>query len=548
MNGSIPPINLPQLGNPLVDKVIGGQLENPVPELQNIKPSDVVMLKLLTETSTFSGSSLNSTVKLTINGQSRTIPLALSLDAPLELPAESEISLKFVAKNENGIQVRLVSINNESPEKFIARPEIRPSNPVASGTVINDTGQSKNTLTLTPGNLGKLTAPMMEDLPFPARVSEELGKQLARVKVGLGFNAVLSSAEERPVSQGLQNVVRDIQEQLSLLGMKEDISAGDIKATVDQIKNILVSAKSLPVLGEAAVKGDAGQLVLKTPFGDVFPEQNLKLTPGTTVLLDIKTLAAPRETVLPELIQSRDLLENLFNPASLLAPGEKHVPRENVLNAFLDVLKPLNRTQPELVQQILSKIPAPDVKMVSNLATYIKAVRSHDLSAWLGVEVMEKLSASGIEGREVLSKLSTLLTSHTQETVQWRIVEIPFYAGDNLSKIQVALKKMSDEDEKDAENNRKKYGTRFVVDTSFTKLGAFQFDGFSLEKDRRFDLIIRTEREFDEDFCSNVMRIFKKTLHDVNYNGNVYINIKENFIKVCDDKVPEEILKSGIFI
>ena len=116
-----------------------------------------------------------------------------------------------------------------------------------------------------------------------------------------------------------------------------------------------------------------------------------------------------------------------------------------------------------------------------------------------------------------------------------------------MSKIRIAVKKMQQDEEQNKNSSKQKTATRFVLDTSFSRLGSFQFDGFSIKDEKRFDLIIRTEKYFEEDFCSNVIRIFKKTLNDVGYVGNVYVNLKENFIKVCEDNINNE-LKDGIFI
>ena len=87
-----------------------------------------------------------------------------------------------------------------------------------------------------------------------------------------------------------------------------------------------------------------------------------------------------------------------------------------------------------------------------------------------------------------------------------------------------------------------------MVDTSFSQLGAFQFDGFSFVKDRQFDLIIRTSQAIDEDLKSNIFGIFKTTLHNLNYTGTIKINVKENFIKICEDENKEETLKQGLYV
>ena len=107
---------------------------------------------------------------------------------------------------------------------------------------------------------------------------------------------------------------------------------------------------------------------------------------------------------------------------------------------------------------------------------------------------------------------------------------------------------LQDEEEKKKSREIRRFGTRFVVDTSFSRLGSLQFDGYALAKDKRFDLIIRTERDIGSDFCANVMRLFKATLHEEGYAGTVKINVKEKFIKICDDSAESQTLADGIYI
>ena len=74
------------------------------------------------------------------------------------------------------------------------------------------------------------------------------------------------------------------------------------------------------------------------------------------------------------------------------------------------------------------------------------------------------------------------------------------------------------------------------------------YDGFSLPAEKRFDLIIRTEKEIDNDFCAQIMQLFRTSLSAVDYAGNIRINIKEKFIKLCEDEPEKTILQDGIFI
>ena len=72
--------------------------------------------------------------------------------------------------------------------------------------------------------------------------------------------------------------------------------------------------------------------------------------------------------------------------------------------------------------------------------------------------------------------------------------------------------------------------------------------GFSLAKDRRFDLVVRTSKTLPSDFCSHIVNLFKTSLHDVDYVGNISINVKENFIKIGEDEITQSQIRDGVYI
>ena len=100
--------------------------------------------------------------------------------------------------------------------------------------------------------------------------------------------------------------------------------------------------------------------------------------------------------------------------------------------------------------------------------------------------------------------------------------------------LKIAVRKNREEEEKD-DLRRREGGIRFLVETEFSKLGSFQFDGFSQVKERRFDLVIRTSQPQPQGFCAEIMRLFKNSLHDVGYNGQININQQADFIKINSD-------------
>ena len=46
---------------------------------------------------------------------------------------------------------------------------------------------------------------------------------------------------------------------------------------------------------------------------------------------------------------------------------------------------------------------------------------------------------------------------------------------------------------------------------------------------------IRTSAKISEDFCSNIINLFKKSLYDLDYSGTIKINMVENFINFNEE-------------
>ena len=271
---------------------------------------------------------------------------------------------------------------------------------------------------------------------------------------------------------------------------------------------------------------DKGELkVLQTSLGEVVPELPLKLEAGEKLLLKISDI------IIPKTLKEDD---------SFLSP---------LSNKIIEILKPLqSQLSPNAFMTLVSKIPADNNKMLSNIISFLKAAETENITDWLGKELTDTIRLSGTKGQETLSQLENLIVGRKEENSQWRIIEVPFFDADNLSKIRVAIRKYRSKDSSHHAPTSKPDAARFVVDTAFSALGAFQFDGFSIAKDKRFDLIIRTEKDIADDLYTHIMQLFRSSLSTVDYAGNIRINIKEKFIKLCEDESESTILQDGLYI
>ena len=160
---------------------------------------------------------------------------------------------------------------------------------------------------------------------------------------------------------------------------------------------------------------------------------------------------------------------------------------------------------------------------------FYQAATKQELHLWLGTDKIRDIILHTPKADNIISELNNFITSSVKETPFWRIVEIPFFEGHMFTPIKISVKKDNKDD--NTSKRKTKKGTRFIVETQFSKLGNFQFDGFLHQAQRTLDLVIRTSKMIDDDFCSNIINLFKNTLYTLDYVGTIKINRQENFVK-----------------
>ena len=538
MDNVIPPLNTPQVSNLPADKNLTGTINGLSGQIgsEAIETGQSAVFEVLEEARSASLKTLTGTVNMTLNGRLFEIPVELSLDTQLNLSGQtkSALELKLQPQKDGSIAVKVLSVNGENPEKYIIRGNESSIRASTTAPLINDTNSALPPLEMTPVKVTTILENLAAELKIPAEKFQPLLKEFvavsahASVRVNqsavLPQNHQLSTYSETGHSlQNIQNVISDfVGERLTLSEATQQIG------------------KQLTVLGgqafpaEIITNQDNGVVSIRTPFAEVFLENQVKLGNGLPVILQLDDFEQISETMYD------------INASNMVVRNSKKM---SAVDNILKIIRPLiNRGQNELASAVLNKIPEPSSpRMLANMVAYIKASGEHNLSRWLGTDIVDKLSAT-TDGREVVSKLGSMFVSSNQDGINWRIMEVPILNGQNLSKIRIAVKKILDDEERKRSRENRLLGTRFVVDTSFSKLGALQFDGFALARDKRFDLIIRTERDIGSDFCTNIMRLFKNTLHEEGYTGTVKINVKEKFIKICENNAETETLADGIYI
>ena len=465
----------------------------------------------------------------TTDGKQATLPSELlQIGKSVQINAPAVLEAKVSNSQNNNIQLQINTINNQTPQQYLRATNQAVSSPNISEAIIKDISGGGN-IPLSSVNLREAVAPYVAKLPLPPQQKNELLSVLQQVEVKIQVNTLQTNeGVGQTAFSGGENIQASLQKTVAETALQLPSQLGD-KSPVEQsvtMQNIAssVADKLQPLVGQTfaaeVIPGDQ-TIAFKTPLGNIQPDIPVQLP----------------ESVIPEMEIAAILVQD-FNPQTQPL---------TVADKIQKALQHIKTQNPQLYPKIAAHLPADNTQMLSNMNSFVKAAAKGDIRQWLGAEVVNQLESQGAQGREILSDFQNILQSSNKQTPAWRIVEIPYYAENRIETIRLAIKQYPD-DEDNAEDPRQKFGTRFVVDTNFTRLGAFQFDGFSIAKEHRFDLIIRTERSVGNDLCANIMQLFKTTLNDVGYVGNIKINLKENFIKISENNTEDKFLSQDLFI
>lgn len=565
MDSLIPPLNFPNINVSEPESGINGNISNLPSEVQiAIKPGQSYLLEILMTEGM--GLELGPEIKAQIDVSGQKIPVNIELETPLKLPEKNiseqpiQIRVKINNISEKGqADIKLLSINNEKISRFSVSTPSSANSSQTEGTIsplVFDIAETQNTSEFHPLKIGQMLKNMTTKLHLPNQVGKLLDENFekaeinASLKMGGNLEAV-AKAEGESIKNTLGRI------ELILKNFTDKINhqkpqTSDVEHFIYQIKNELLPLKNTLLLGTAFSKPDSKLLALRTALGNFLPEKNIKLENLSNVLLEIKDIrfmdfVSPSH--LSELSASRQLTQNLPSILDILKEmfGADKMPQsEN--DKLMDIFKSLhNLGKDDLVKKIVQKFPNFENKIFENTLRFIKGINQHNSEVWLGKEISQDLRTLGQEGQEINRRLGEFMNASIREGGSWKIINLPVITGEQLSRIRLAIKNIQEEEAQNARGKYKK-SARFVVDTTFSRLGAFQFDGFSFVKDRQFDLIIRTSNSIDEDLKSNIFRIFKTTLHNLHYSGTIKLNVKENFIKICEDENKEETLKQGLYV
>ena len=234
MSTIIPPITTPDISTGTETTLPNGSIDSSGTVLEGIKPGSNLQITL----PSLSQGNLNLSVKIEINNQTLEIPLKLNsnqipqpnaLDAG-ELPAE----IKVLNNHQGELSFKFVSINNQSPEKFIAPNKVPTSGtealskPQTAPVIISGNENSvRPEITLHEMSLPKILTSLSGENNLPPEVQN----LIADGKLEFAFSKVNSSPQSsQPLPQDTQT---------ALLNLKTALGSGDTKSILSALQSLL---------------------------------------------------------------------------------------------------------------------------------------------------------------------------------------------------------------------------------------------------------------------------------------------------------------------
>lgn len=496
----------------------------------NIKVGDMILLETLMNGGAMTPGSSEPAVTLNILADNQKIPLEPRGEFPLKF--DTSATRQFVAKVVSENTLQLLS-DKKMPA---AMPE-----PGRDAAIVKETNVSLPQAKLTPLSGQQITTQAMRELNLPQPLQNRIIAQLPSSVVAVRIeNPATAGNTGADILQPLKTALQNLGTALDA-GSQPQIAAGRQQVT-EALQN-LVAQKFV-----AVPRGSGAETQLSSPLGRITVETSLNLPPQSGLELSVSDVRIEARNPLPvEVLQkifARPETEALFPQADSGRLLHLLQNRDTAVTNLLKVFEPL-RELPQLALPVLQKLPAFNRSILSNLHAFYKGAVERDAGLWLGPETVGQLRAGGTQGQAALQNLQEFASSALRETPSWRIVEMPLFDGSQLIPFKLAVKKDRDKNEPQTPR-RQNGGTRFIIETDFSKLGAFQLDGFSVPKERRLDLIVRTARLQSDDFCAHIINLFKTSLYNVDYVGTIAVNRNQAFVKTEADSPAS--LPEGVFV
>ena len=196
----------------------------------------------------------------------------------------------------------------------------------------------------------------------------------------------------------------------------------------------------------------------------------------------------------------------------------------------------LQQISPQAANSLTRALPnvGQPAQMGAAAIVFIAAVKSGNFDLLLGDKKMEMLQQAG--RRSILSSMTqdTARAGAPEPAVQsdWRAVPLPMYWDNEIHKITLYTRNENQSANQDQNGEGQ---TRFIFDLNLTRMGDVQIDG--LIKDKRLDLILRTQNAFSEPMQQTMRQAYTSALGQTDLTGELnFQGSIQNWVHVLEQE------------
>ena len=205
--------------------------------------------------------------------------------------------------------------------------------------------------------------------------------------------------------------------------------------------------------------------------------------------------------------------------------------------ALDDLYNSLLQISPQAAASLTRTLPTPasPAQIGPAAMMFVAAVRSGDISAWLGDRKMDLIQRAGKEN--ILSRLTQDTSSATRTTEpasagEWRAVPLPMFWEGEIQKVTLYTRHENQQQQQDNEKGGK---TRFIFDLTLSRMGEVQLDG--LLQDNRLDLVVRTQNAFSAPMQQTMRQAYISALDSTDLSGELnFQGSTKNWVHVLEQQ------------
>lgn len=157
---------------------------------------------------------------------------------------------------------------------------------------------------------------------------------------------------------------------------------------------------------------------------------------------------------------------------------------------------------------------------------FLSVLRSGDIENWMPQDALQMLRQM-TRGQQVFGQLKADLAQmqRMDQTIlpnDWRGIFLPFLWEQQVQKVPLYYKDMSDPSEKDAKDRKRRL--RFLFDLTLSRMGGVQVDGFLQAK--QLDLIVRTKSPLSHPMQTHMKKLYAGAVGKSDLTGE--LNFQSN--------------------